>query len=221
MRLDSNDFAFISCEKESETSSVFQVSLQGRLCLMKVYHTIEKQPWHPNYREIDPFLCESAAYARLKERGLCQEGVVPDFYGVIEQIDPIQWRPHLNRFLKDKLRPNAILLEFIPNIKQIDLATYTEDRAAALLEILDKIHDAGVCHGDPYPRNMVVQPETGRVLWIDFDRAQTVSDSSITNRQRSWMEDDTLMTSELLDLLAKDVNLGQLVHAWGYYYHYS
>ncbi|OGM42770.1 hypothetical protein ABOM_008153 [Aspergillus bombycis] len=221
MGLNSNDFEFVSCEKESETSSVFQVSLQGRRCLMKVYRTIEKQPWHPTYREVDPFLCESAAYVRLQERGLCQQGVVPDFYGVIEQIDPIQWQPHFNRFLKDKLPLNAILLEFILNLKQIDLTTYTEDRAAALLQIIHQIHDAGVCHGDPYPRNMVVQPETGRVLWIDFDRAQTVSEGSITNRQRDWMEDDTLMASELLDLLAMDVKLGQLVHAWGYYYHYS
>ncbi|KAE8405581.1 hypothetical protein BDV37DRAFT_293044 [Aspergillus pseudonomiae] len=211
MGLNLSDCDFISCEKESETSSVFQVSLQGRRCLMKVYHTIEKQPWHPTYREVDPFLCESAAY----------QGVVLDFYGVIEQIDPLQWQPHLNRFLKDKLLPNAVLLEFIPNIKQIDLATYTEDRAAALLQIIHQIHDAGVCHGDPYPQNMVVQPETGRVLWIDIYRAQTVFEGSITDRQRDWIEDDALMASELLDLLAKDVKLGQLFHAWGYYYHYS
>lgn len=68
---------------------------------------------------------------------------------------------------------------------------HTQKTAAALLEILHKIHDAGVCHSDPYPRNMVVQPETDRVLWIDLDRAQTVSDGSITNRQGSWMEEDT------------------------------
>ena len=126
---------------------------------------------------------------------------------MIEQIDPLQWQPHLNRFLKDKLLPNAVLLEFIPNIKQIDLATYTEDRAAALLQIIHQIHDAGVCHGDPYPQNMVVQPETGRVLWIDLYRAQTVFEGSITDRQRDWIEDDALMASELLDLLVRNLAL--------------
>ncbi|OJI84684.1 hypothetical protein ASPTUDRAFT_40698 [Aspergillus tubingensis CBS 134.48] len=133
----------------------------------------------------------------------------------------MQWQPHLNKFLQDKHRPNAILLEFIPNMKQIGLETYTEDRAAALLSIIQQIHEAGICHCDPYPRNMMVQPETDRVLWIDFDRAQTVSDESITDRHHSWMEDDTLMTAELLDFLAKDMKLGKLFHAWGYYYHYS
>ncbi|PYH69411.1 uncharacterized protein BO88DRAFT_461677 [Aspergillus vadensis CBS 113365] len=211
--LNLNDLGFIRCVKNLETSSVFYVSLQGRLRLMKVYHAIEK--------EVDPYICESAAYVRLKGRGLCQQGIVPDFYGVIDQIDPRQWQPHLNGFLKDKHRPNAILLEYIPNLKQIGLETYTEDRAAALLSIIQKIHEAGICHCDPYPRNMMVQPETDRVLWIDFDRAQTVSDESITDRHHSWMEDDTLMTAELLDFLAKDRKLGKLDHVWGYYYHYS
>ena len=90
-------------------------------------------------------------------------------------------------------------------MKQIGLETYTEDRAAALLSIIQQIHEAGICHCDPYPRNMMVQPETDRVLWIDFDRAQTVSDESITDRHHSWMEDDTLMTAELLDFLVRDL----------------
>ncbi|CAK38036.1 uncharacterized protein An03g00610 [Aspergillus niger] len=54
-------------------------------------HEGMKQPSHPTYREIDPFFCESTAYVRLKKRELCQQGIVPDFYGVIEQIDPIHW----------------------------------------------------------------------------------------------------------------------------------
>ncbi|OJZ90115.1 hypothetical protein ASPFODRAFT_43490 [Aspergillus luchuensis CBS 106.47] len=170
---------------------------------MKVYHAIDKQPWHPSYREIDPYICESAAYGRLKERGLCQQGIVPGFYGVIDQVNPMQWQPHLNKVLKDKHRPNAILLEFIPNLKQIVVETYTENRAAALLSIIQQIHEAGICHCDPYPRNMVVQPETDRVLWIDFDRAQIFNDQSITDRYHSWKEDDPLMTAELLDFLAK------------------
>ncbi|GKZ25742.1 hypothetical protein AbraIFM66951_002395 [Aspergillus brasiliensis] len=219
--MDVSSLDFISCITESETSSIFRATYQGRLCLLKVYHTIEKQPWHPTYREIDPFICESTAYARLKERGLCQQGIVPDFYGVIEQIDPMQCQPHLNKVLEDKLRPNAILLEFISDMKGINLQKYTEDRAAALLSIIQTIHDAGICHGDPYPRNMAVQPETGRVLWIDFDHAQTFPVGPITERQRGWMEDDTLMAAELFEFLAKDVKLGKLEHAWGYYYHFS
>ncbi|KAE8412370.1 hypothetical protein BDV36DRAFT_287932 [Aspergillus pseudocaelatus] len=148
MRLDLNDFAFISCEKEFEISS---------------YNTIEKHLWYSNYREIDLFIYKGTAYT----------WVVPDFYR----------RPYLYRFLKDKL----------------DFAIYTEDRAAALLEIIYKIYNTGFCHGDLYSRNI----------------------ESLINRQHNWMEDDTIMASELLGLLAKNMKLGRLVHAWGYYYHYS
>ncbi|RDH28602.1 hypothetical protein BDQ94DRAFT_162759 [Aspergillus welwitschiae] len=183
---DLRSLAFIRCIKESDTSSIFRATFQGRPCLMKVYHAIEKQPSHPTYREIDPFFCESTAYVRLKERGLCEQGIVPDFYG-------------------DKLRPNAVLLEFIPSLMEIDLAKYTEDRAATLLDILHKIHDARIYHGDPYPRNIVLQPETGKVLWIDFDRAQTFPEGPITERQNSWMKINTLMTAELLDLLVRNM----------------
>ncbi|OJI84683.1 hypothetical protein ASPTUDRAFT_531968 [Aspergillus tubingensis CBS 134.48] len=41
-----NDLGFIRCVKESETSSVFQVSLQGRLCLMKVVSVSTPGPRH-------------------------------------------------------------------------------------------------------------------------------------------------------------------------------
>lgn len=67
---------------------------------------------------------------------------------------------------------------------EIDLATYTEDRAATLLDILHKIHDARIYHGDPYPRNIVLQPETGRVLWIDFNCAQTFPEGPITETKQ-------------------------------------
>ncbi|KAE8320914.1 hypothetical protein BDV39DRAFT_212971 [Aspergillus sergii] len=214
-----HDVSFIKCEKESETSSIFQVSLQGRMCIMKVYHAFEKRSWYPTHREVDPFLCEYKAYTRLKERGLCEQGTIPDFYGVIEKIDPNQCRPHLNGFLEDELLPCAILLEYVPNMHEIHLTTYTEDRAATLLQILREIHKAWVYHGDPYPRNMMVQPETGRVLWIDFDRAQTFPTGPITDRQHGWMEDDTLMTVDLLDRLGQDVKTGKLERAYPYYYY--
>ncbi|KAE8143742.1 hypothetical protein BDV38DRAFT_266895 [Aspergillus pseudotamarii] len=193
-----HDIAFIKCEKESETSSIFQVSLRGRLCIMKVYHSLEKRPWDPTYREIDPFICEHAAYTRLKERGLCEQGILPDFYA-----SPTR----------------AILLEYVSNMQKIDITTYTEDRAATLIQTLRKIHEARVHHGDPYPRNMMVQLETGRVLWIDFDRSQTFPTGPIADRQHGWMEDDTIMTVDLLGRLGQDMKAGRLDQAYSYYYY--
>jgi hypothetical protein len=144
----------------------------------------------PKHREIDVFKCESRAYSRLKARGVCQRGSVPDFYGVIEQIDPADWQPHLGKFLEDRLRPNAVLIEYVPNMREIDVPTFSEYRIRRLREILTEIHDAGVYHADPYPRNMMVQVQenTERCLWIDFDCAQTFSPDSITPRelQQEW-----------------------------------
>lgn len=129
----------------------------------------------PPDREINPFVCESTAYGHLKEKGFCQQGVVPDFYGVIEQIDPTSCQPFLKRFLKDKLLPNAIIIEYIPDLHEIDLSTFSEYRVATLRSILKSIPGVGIYHGDPYPRNMMVQENSERVLWIDFDRVQTFS----------------------------------------------
>jgi hypothetical protein len=84
-------------------------------------------------------------------------GVVPGFYSVITQIDPISSQPFLKRFLKDNLHPNAILIEYIPDLHQIDLSTFSDYRIATLRTILDSIHRVGIYHEGPYPRNMMVQ----------------------------------------------------------------
>lgn len=131
----------------------------------------------PN-REVNLFVCESTAYQRMKARG-----VVPDFYGTITKIQPALWSPlNLHMFLEDKLSPNAILIEYIPNRQPINLSNFSKLRLTELRRILDEIHQAGVYHGDPKPRNMMICCCSGeqleeRVLWIDFDSAQTFSES--------------------------------------------
>ena len=154
-----------------------------------------------SFLEKDPFLCESTAYNRFKETGLCDQGIVPDMLGVIKQIDPHRWKPHLDNFLEDEHQPNAIVIEYIPNIQRIDLTNYTKDRAVALQNIIREIHKARVVHGDPYPRNMMVQPETDRVLWIDFDRAQTLPYGPLDFYVQDWFEMDVGMTDQLMDEL--------------------
>lgn len=158
-------------------------------------------------REIDPFTCERAAYRRLKEKGLCQQGVIPDFYGVIEQIDPAAWQPHLRKFLEDKIRPNAVLIEYIPNMQELTLSNFLEERVDRLYGILKAIHQAGVFHSDAYPRNMMIQEDTGRVLWIDFDRAQTLQDDesnekSLERHNRRITDEDEEM-KEFFGLLVR------------------
>ncbi|KAL2012974.1 hypothetical protein VTN00DRAFT_499 [Thermoascus crustaceus] len=99
-------------------------------------------------------------------------GIIPDFYGVIEQIDPTipAWQPHLKSFLEYELRPSAVLIEHIPNILEIHLSTFLEARMAKLRTIDNR----------------------REVLLIDFDRAQTLSEDLdlLTPKQKMWLEDE-------------------------------
>lgn len=149
-------------------------------------------------RDLDLFRCESRAYARLKGHGLCEKGHIPDFYGVIKDIDPQSWgwEQHFECFIEDLKRPNAILIEYIPNMRMIDLSNFSEERVQKLRDILTEIHSASVYHADHYPRNMMVQNDSNRVLWIDFDRAQTFNPDSITPEQQEWMEFEGLYIDE-------------------------
>lgn len=101
------------------------------------------------------------------------EGSIPKFYGLITGINPREWLRYLNEFLDDNLLPNAILIEYIPNLQQIGLYTFSKEKVNKLHQILAEIHQARVYHADPYPQNMMVQEGSDRVHWLDFDRAQT------------------------------------------------
>ncbi|EEH39042.2 hypothetical protein PAAG_01504 [Paracoccidioides lutzii Pb01] len=125
-------------------------------------------------RELDIHVLESTAYQRLKERGLCGRGVIPHFFGMTEKFDPQSCQPYLKMFLHDKYLPSAIFLEYIPNLEMIHLHNYSQKRMANFIKGLREIHEAGVQHRDPKPRNMmIVKDDSERAVWIDFDRAET------------------------------------------------
>ncbi|PYH97914.1 hypothetical protein BO71DRAFT_317528 [Aspergillus ellipticus CBS 707.79] len=199
------EVTFIEQIKKSLVSCVFRTIWRGKECILKVYHTPEPAPANrrtrPRKREIDPFKCESTAFARLHEYGLCDRGYVPGFYGLVEQVNPIDYLPYLKDFLEDTVYPNAVLIEYIPNIQSIDLSNFSEKRVHKLQQILLEIHHAGVYYGDPYPRNMMVQTTSDRVLWIDFDRAQTFTSQSIKQYHLDWLAHETKMMDYFVDAL--------------------
>lgn len=153
----------------------------------------------PRYIERYPYKCESAAYTRLKEQGICDRGYVPDFYGLIEQIDPKEHLPHLEDFLEDTAFPNALLIEYVPDCKPLNLSNYSAERVHKLRQILSEIHDAGVSHEDPYPRNMMVQQSSHKVLWVDFDRAQTFTLGSIKPYQLELLESESMIMDDFVE----------------------
>lgn len=138
----------------------------------------------------------------MKIKGLCSKGVVPDFYGTITKIQPALW-PGLHMFLEDKLAPNAIVIEYIPNMQPINLFNFSKLRLMKLRHILNEIHQARVYHGDPKPRNMMIcSGEQERVLWIDFDTSQTFSESGdLSSRHQSWVEEEV----EMMDYFAENL----------------
>jgi hypothetical protein len=95
-------------------------------------------------------------------------------------------------FLSDEIPPNAVLIEYIPGVREIDLSNFSEERIVKLRRILDSMHRAKVEHGDPFPRNMMIQAgKYERVLWIDFDRANTFpEDVALTPRQNKWVAEE-------------------------------
>lgn len=123
--------------------------------------------------------------------------MVPDFYGTITNIQPDVWS-ELHMFLGDKLPPNAVLIVYVPNIQPIDLSNFSLQYLREFTQILKDIHLAGILHGDPMPRNMVVSKDQGRVLWIYFDSAQTFTETP-SARQKLWIEEE----NEMVDYFVK------------------
>ena len=100
---------------------------------------------------------------------------------------------YLKRFTKDKVLPTALLLEYIPNLKELHWSNYNEKRLQNFVNGLKKMHDALVLHGDLHPRNlMTVEGEPEKAIWMDFDRAETYN-GPLTSREKeffAWEEEE-------------------------------
>lgn len=108
----------------------------------------------------------------------------------MERLDLRLFQPHLKMLLDDKYPPNAVFLECIPNMEMLLPQNYTRKRMENLVHGIREIHRALVLHCDAKPRNMmVVRDDPERVVWLDFDRAQTYHADKLTERQRRFLED--------------------------------
>lgn len=109
----------------------------------------------------------------------------------MRKFDPSLCQPHLKMFLDDEYLPSALFLEYIPNLEMIQLHNYTRQRMENILSGIREIHGALVRHRDLKPRNMmVVKNHPERVVWIDFDRAETYDEDKITCEQRCLLEEE-------------------------------
>ena len=153
--------------------------------------------YEPEDRELDIHVLESTAYTRLKDRGLCDRGIVPNYLGSIRKFDPSLCQPHLKMFLDDEYPPSAIFLEYIAGLEMISLDNYTQQRLDNFVEGIRQIHKVLVLHRDPKPRNMMVVADTPeRVVWLDFDRAETYDEDKITAEEKDLIEEEEVMVNE-------------------------
>lgn len=118
------------------------------------------------------------------------------------KFDPGECRPWLKAFVDDEYPPSAIFIEYIPNPEMIHLHNYTRERMDGLLSGIREIHNVLIRHGDPKPRNMMIVRDDpdNRVMWLDFDRVETY-EGSITEKERSLVEDEETIVTELKEVL--------------------
>ncbi|KAJ5683471.1 hypothetical protein N7462_006636 [Penicillium macrosclerotiorum] len=187
----------------SDFGVTFLVRLRNQQCVMKVHRGVGPRQYydHPT-RELDIHVLEANAYARLKDRGLCDRGIVPQYLGSIRKFDPSTCQPHLHEFLKDEYPPSAIFLEYIPGIERISLETYNPQRVDNLVFGLREIHKAHVIHCDIYVRNMmVVKDSPDRVIWLDFDRAETFDEDKLTEEEAERLRVEEQIMEEFRDTM--------------------
>ncbi|KAJ9240620.1 hypothetical protein DTO271D3_6580 [Paecilomyces variotii] len=179
----------------SDFSVIFLVVIRNQTCVMKVVNIMDVV--HD-----------------------CLMRIVPQFYGSMDKFDPRPCQPHLNMFVEDEYPPSAILLEYLPNVEMIHLHNYTTERADRFIEGIKEIHKALIFHGDTKPRNMLLvkdDPDPDRVIWIDFDRADTYHEDQITERQRSFLREEEGIVVSFKHHMDEDVKKGKLVKAYLFY----
>ena len=122
------------------------------------------------------YVREVNAYRFLYHYGVPAQGVVPNVMGTIPTIT----KKKLDDILQDSIPDNititlpasAVLLEYLDKAQRASSANMTHALAAEALRGLRLIHNAHVLHGDAEARNILVYPETGKVVWLDFSSAE-------------------------------------------------
>jgi hypothetical protein len=131
-------------------------------------------------------------------------GYVPNFYGNINNLELKLWQPHLDMFLPDTNLPSAIFLEYIPDLCQLHLGTYSKERMEKFRKAIIAINDALVMHNDLRSRNFMIAPgDPDRVVLLDFDRSRTYDEETITAQQRRYLHEEMETVQQLDETLVR------------------
>jgi serine/threonine protein kinase len=121
------------------------------------------------------YIKETDAYRYLHHYGAPGEGAVPRIYGTLPSISKKQLDKLLGESIPDDAPittpASGILMEYFQGAVKPTSENMTAGLAKAAVEALQLIHSSHVLHGDAEGRNLLLYPETGRVVWIDFSSA--------------------------------------------------
>jgi hypothetical protein len=156
-------------------------------------------------RDLSRYRSEARACVNLRKHGLCDRGIVAKVYGFIECLDPRIFEPEqLHHFLRDKYLPNAILLEYLPDLFSINYSNYSEKRMNIAIRGMQQIHEVALVeHLDTYTKHILIVPgPPERVMWIDFDIAVSFKDRSQLNaKDKQRMDEELEIVKDLGKLL--------------------
>ncbi|KAJ5728600.1 kinase-like domain-containing protein [Penicillium malachiteum] len=198
----------------SEASSIFEVELDGQIYALKLLHNDGDPGYTEKGRDLKPI---SLRIERIRE-ALCLWRLRAGHCSKILRLHQrsgsgcfsfcfhLAFHHVVQHFARDKLKPSAILLEYLPNAECLNCVNYSDALYAHAPEGLKEIHSAGVHHRDIYPRNMLlVHGNTDRLVWIDFDVATTFTDPGTEQKARSDYE--IALVKGLGDALARAPSL--------------
>ncbi|PLB47132.1 hypothetical protein P170DRAFT_511778 [Aspergillus steynii IBT 23096] len=187
----------------SDASSIFEVDLDGQKYALKLYHDEGEPGYSKKGRDLNRFRCEYGAYQKLIASGACDSGFVPKCYGYIDRVDPAAFHPAFDNFAQDKMKPRAILLEYLPNAESLNCVKYSDTLFPQAIEGMKEIHRAGVYHYDVWPRNLLlVRGTPDRLVWSDFDVAMTFTDFG--PQQLARCEHEIALVQGIGDALRED-----------------
>ncbi|KAL2374416.1 hypothetical protein RJZ57_001096 [Blastomyces gilchristii] len=152
----------------------------------------------------------------MNVHGVAEKGYVPQFYRSMEKLEPEFWQPNLNVFINDTELPSAIFIEYILNMRQLHLDIFSKDHMTKFVQVIKAITAALVMHNDLKARNFMVTSGE-RVVLLDFDRARTYNNNTITAEQQEWLREDVQIVQDLGCLLEMDVAEGRLNHSYLYF----
>ncbi|OQE11538.1 hypothetical protein PENVUL_c002G00643 [Penicillium vulpinum] len=108
----------------------------------------------------------------------------------------------------DEYPPSAIFLEYITGLEMITLEDYTQQRMDKIVSGIQQIHKALVRHRDPKPKNMMVVTDTAeRVVWMDFDRAETYNGHQVTSEQEELLRVEEEIVVDIGECLVRTLPL--------------